>query len=192
MTRLPVDTGAPIGPPRAYLRSIQIVALSLLAGVLMLTGAAIVLNLSAATPLSVPGAPPVPAPPPPARIIGLTPGDALSALAAMLLLVAGVGGWLLGGAITGQARRQWNQRTDDEGAIGAMLRQYGQIVILRCALIEGAALLGLVAFYLHGAWLGVGVALGAALVMLAIMPTTASLQRFIAGVTGREPAPGEP
>jgi hypothetical protein len=104
-----------------------------------------------------------------------------------------VGGLLVMSVVVGMIIRKQavaRSRREHEAsplAEGTLLQRFGSMTIVRAALSEGAALMGVMAFFVTGEALGL-VGAGVGLVFLAaIFPTQDRFGAFVRDVTGRMP-----
>jgi hypothetical protein len=74
-------------------------------------------------------------------------------------------------------QREWAAGTIQEHQLAA---RYQQLLILRFALMEGAAIFGVVTTFLTGSWLPMAAAAASLLVMAAIFPTRGRFEDFCA------------
>ncbi|MBY0263800.1 MAG: hypothetical protein K2Q20_15755 [Phycisphaerales bacterium] len=121
----------------------------------------------------------------PARPAGGPTDSMLLGLTALLIVNSVVIGAFFRSQAVAKARR------DHEAGPGldepAILQKFGTVTILRGALAEGAALLGVMTTFLTGNWLGLVAAGFAMLVLAAAFPTRGKLEAFVRDVTGRLP-----
>lgn len=68
---------------------------------------------------------------------------------------------------------------NEMGQAGALYGAYQTTTIISAALVEGAAMLSVIAFMLEGAWITLGVALGLAGVILALFPSPARAAAWV-------------
>jgi hypothetical protein len=86
---------------------------------------------------------------------------------------------LLPGAIENATRREWEGHAEGTAADAILLTRWRTLMILRGALLEGAALFGVVVYFLNGSPIALGVA-GANLVLMAMgFPSQSGFESFL-------------
>lgn len=162
-----------IDRPPTKLSALKLIASSLMTGVVLFT--AIVAYLVQARATTPPGSP--------LLYAGLT---------AVLGVMAIFGSLVFGGIYVNTVREQWEKRRELPAAGDWLLNQFGVLTIVRLAMLEGFALMGVVGLLITGRWAFIAAALLGVLCMSIFYPTRAKVEAFITRVTGQHPDPTPP
>lgn len=153
----------------ARLPALKLIAFALIAGVLIFSGIAAYMTLSAAGPAQSKSA------------------SLLALITAALALTSIPFAFAAGPALTAAARAQWPARRDDPRAGDWLLNQFAILTIMRLAMIEAVGLLGAVGLLLTGQWLFLAAPAAAVILMTLFIPTQDKARAFITRVTGQVP-----
>lgn len=158
---------------QSHVRLVQVIYLTLMAGVIAFASVSLVLRTLGG------GTSPTPAP---MQGQGI---DVILVAALCVFVATGVMSMVIPRTIEAATRREWEGREQDEAAAAMLLLRWRTQMILRGALLEGAALLGIAVYFLGGS--GIGLAIGGVNLVLMAMgfPSRAGLAAFTERILGR-------
>lgn len=190
-------TPSPRQTPESVLKSVQLVVLALIAGLMMAAGVMGFLGLSRAGGYGNGGTAPLPMQPQPAPgaptgspapLLPTQSTDPLSNVLAWavpgLFVLSVCSAFAAGPLLKKQAARVWEARADDEAATVRAVQSFSALTVMRSAFFEGPGLFGAVAVMLTGnAFFLIAPAVCVLLLALGF-PTGGRLQGWLDDVAG--------